>query len=49
MLAVAIIIYVILGIVLGPMWPLEMFFKAGLLGKIIVAAWVMLLIAGISA
>lgn len=49
MLAVAIIIYVILAIILGPMWPLEMFSRAGLLGKIIVAAWVALLIAGINA
>ena len=49
MLVFAIIIYVILAVILGPMWPLEMFFKAGLLGKSIVAAWVALLIGGINA
>lgn len=49
MLTTAIIIYVILAILLGPLWPLEMFAKAGLLGKIIVAAWATLLIAGINA
>lgn len=49
MFTAAIIIYVILAILFGPEWPLSMFAKAGLLGKIIVAAWVALLIAGINA
>lgn len=44
MKTVAIIIYVIFAILFGPLWPLSMFAKAGLLGKIIVAAWVMLFI-----
>lgn len=48
MLIVAIIIYFILAVFLGPLWPLEMFGRGGLLGKIIVAAWVALLIAGLS-
>lgn len=48
MLVAAIIIYVILGILFGPFWPLSMFAKAGLLGKLIVAAWVALLIAGMN-
>jgi hypothetical protein len=49
MLTAAIIIYVILAILLGPLWPLEMFAKGGFFEKIIVAAWVALLIAGINA
>ena len=40
--------YVILAILFGPLWPLSMFAKAGLLGKIIVATWVALLIAGMN-
>ncbi len=48
MFTVAIIIYVVLAILLGPLWPLEMFAKAGLLGRIIVIAWAALLIAGMN-
>ena len=48
MLTAAIIIYVILAVLFGPLWPLSMFAKAGLLGKLIVAAWVALLIAGVN-
>ena len=48
MLIAAIVIYVILAILFGPLWPLEMFAKAGLLGKIISIAWILLIIAGIS-
>lgn len=49
MLIAAIVIYVILAILFGPLWPLEMFAKAGLIGKIIAIAWIILLIAGINA
>ena len=49
MFIAAIVIYVILAILLGPLWPLQMFGKGGLLGKLVVAAWVALLIAGINA
>ena len=48
MFTVAIIIYVVLAILLGPLWPLSMFAKAGLLGKIIVVAWVALLVSGMN-
>ena len=48
MLVLAIIIYVILAICLGPLWPLEMFGRGGFLGKLIVAGWVSLLIAGLN-
>ena len=48
MLTAAIIIYVILAVLFGPLWPLSMFAKARLLGKLIVAAWVALLIAGMN-
>lgn len=48
MLIAAIVIYVILAILFGPLWPLKMFADAGLLGKIIVVAWVFLLIAGLN-
>ena len=48
MLTVAIIIYVVFAILFGPLLPLSMFAKAGLLGKIIVIAWVALLIAGMN-
>ena len=48
MFTAAIIIYVVLAILLGPFWPLSMFAKAGPLGKIIVVAWVALLIGGMN-
>lgn len=47
MLTAAIIIYVILAFLFGPLWPLSMFGRAGCLGQIIVIAWVALLIAGL--
>jgi hypothetical protein len=46
MFTAAIIIYVILAILFGATWPLSMFAKAGLIGRLIVVAWVCLLIAG---
>lgn len=48
MFIAAIVIYIILAILFGPLWPLSMFGKGGILGKIIVALWVALLIAGMS-
>ena len=48
MFIAAIIIYVILAIILGPLWPLSMFGKGGLIGKLVVAGWVALLIAGLN-
>lgn len=48
MFTAAIIIYVVLALLFGPLWPLSMFGKGGCLGKIIVIAWVALLIAGLS-
>ena len=48
MFIAAIIIYVILAFIFGSMWPLAMIAKGGLLGKIIVAAWASLLIAGLA-
>lgn len=48
MFVAAIIIYVILAFILGPMWPLAMIAKGGLLERIIVAAWFSLLIAGLA-
>lgn len=47
MLVAAIIIYIILAIVAGPLWPLEMFSKGGILGIIFVIGWFILLIAGL--
>lgn len=47
MLIAAIIIYCILCFFAGPLWPIDMFFKAGCLGKLFVAGWVALLIGGI--
>lgn len=34
MLIAAIIIYIVLAILFGPLWPLDMFGRAGFLGKI---------------
>lgn len=48
MLTAATIIYFILAFLFGPLWPLSMFAKAGLLGKLIVVAWGALLIAGLN-
>lgn len=48
MLIAAIIIYIVLAILFGPLWPLGMFGSAGCLGKLIVAGWVALLIAGMA-
>lgn len=47
MKVLAIIIYVILALFLGPLWPIEMFAKGGCLGQIIAGAWWCLLLAGI--
>ena len=45
----AIIMYVILGFLTGPLWPLDLLGgKAGLLGYLIVIAWIGLLIGGAS-
>jgi hypothetical protein len=49
MLIAAIIIYIVLAILFGPLWPLDMFGRAGCIGQLIVAGWVALLIAGIAA
>ena len=49
MFIAAIVIYIVLAILLGPLWPLQMFGKGGLLGKLLVAGWVALLIAGLNA
>ena len=46
MTTLAIIIYVILAFFLGPLWPIEMFVKAGCLGQIISGAWWVLLLCG---
>ena len=48
MLTAAILIYVILAFLFGPLWPISMFGKAGCLGQIIVIAWAVLLIAGLN-
>ena len=48
MLIAAIVIYIILAVLLGPLWPLSMFGRGGCLGQLVVAAWVALLIAGLS-
>lgn len=48
MLTAAIIIYIVLAILFGPLWPLSMFAKAGILGKLIVVGWVALLIVGLN-
>lgn len=48
MLTAAIIIYIVFAILFGPLWPLEMFGRAGILGKLIVAGWVALLVAGMA-
>lgn len=48
MLVAAIIIYIVLAIPFSPMWPLGMFGSGGCLGKLIVAGWVALLIAGMA-
>lgn len=47
MFVLAVIIYVILAIAVGPLWPLEMFAKGGLLGIIFVIGWFVLLTAGL--
>ena len=49
MFIAAIIIYVILALLTGPFWPLELISgKAGCLGQIIALLWGGLFIAGIS-
>lgn len=48
MLTIAIIIYIILAVFFGPLWPLSMFGRGGCLGQLIVAAWVALLISGLN-
>lgn len=48
MFIAAIVIYIIFAILFGPLWPLSMFGKAGFLGKLVVAGWVALLIAGLN-
>ena len=48
MLTVAIIIYVIFGVLFGPLWPMSMFGRGGCLGQLIVAAWVALLMGGLN-
>ena len=48
MLVAAIIIYIVLAILFGPMWPLDMFGRGGCLGQLIVAGWVALLIAAMA-
>lgn len=49
MLIAAIIIYIVFAILFGSLWPLDMFGRAGFLGKLIVAGWVALLITGLNA
>lgn len=48
MLVAAIIIYIVLAILFGSMWSLDMFGRGGCLGQLIVAGWVALLIAGMA-
>lgn len=48
MLVVAGIIYVILAVLFGPLWPLSMFGRGGCLGQLIVVAWVSLFVAGLN-
>ena len=48
MYTVAIIIYIILAVLFGPLWPMSMFGRGGCLGQLIVAAWVALFIAGLN-
>lgn len=49
MFIAAIVIYVILALLTGPFWPLELISgKAGCLGQIIALLWGGLFIAGIS-
>jgi hypothetical protein len=47
MFIAALIIYFLLGLLIGPLWPLDFLSgKAGLLGFIIGVAWIALLIGG---
>jgi hypothetical protein len=47
MLTAAIIIYIIISFLIGPIWPLELISgKAGIIGRIIAFSWIMLLISG---
>ena len=48
MLTAAIIIYVVMALLFGSLWPLSMFAKAGLIGRILVIAWAALLISGLN-
>lgn len=48
MFTVAIISYFIFAFFFGPLWPMSMFGRGGCLGQLIVAAWVALLITGLS-
>lgn len=49
MFIAAIIIYLIFAIILGPLWPLQMYGKGGPIGKLVVVLWVVLFIAGLNA
>lgn len=40
------VIYIILAILLGPLWPLQMFGRGGLIEKLIVLGWLSLMICG---
>lgn len=49
MFTAAIIIYVIFGIITGPLWPLQLLGgKAGPLGYLLVIGWLALLIVGMN-
>lgn len=47
MLIAAIVIYIVLAVLVGPLWPFEMFAKGAPLGIIFVIGWIILLFAGI--
>lgn len=48
MIVLAIIIYIVLALCCGPMWPIEMFFQGGCLGQLIVAGLVALVLGGLA-
>lgn len=49
MIILAIIIYLIFAFINGPFWPLELLAgKGGLFGYVLVIAWVLILIIGLS-
>ena len=47
MLILAIVIYVVLALLMGPLWPLQMTGKGGFIGWAIVVGWLVLLLGGL--